>query len=113
HAERAIRANVLLGKRLVDLEPVVDPVGRWTPLRQLSRVFQEPGHLTHVSPAWSPRAPPPMRRAAAHAPAASCARCRAPACTRAGKSSGTSAASLPSSRGSTPRAGSPLLRNVS
>ena len=39
HAARALRADFLLGKRLVDLEPVVDALGDGTARRAASRVY--------------------------------------------------------------------------
>src|SRR5580693_1779640 len=50
HAARALRANLVLGKFLIDLEPVVHAFDDRTARRSFSRVFQETGCFTHAPP---------------------------------------------------------------
>src|ERR1035438_1336431 len=59
HATGTLLAKFLLGKILIDLEPVVDALGDRPAWGQLARVIHETGSLTHVAPAR--RAPEPIR----------------------------------------------------
>ena len=50
HATRALGLNFLVGKILVNLEPVVDTFGDRAALRKLARVFEEARDFTHARP---------------------------------------------------------------
>jgi hypothetical protein len=47
HATRALGLNFLIGKVLVNLEPIVDAFRDRTPLGKFARVFQEASSFTH------------------------------------------------------------------
>ncbi len=81
HAARALHGELVLGKVAVNLEPVVDALDDRAARGQLAGVFHETGGLTHAAPARSQ----PAWRLVRGCRGARCARCRARACTRAGK----------------------------
>src|SRR5215831_10142264 len=51
HAARALFAQLLFGKVLIDLEPVVHALEHWTARSRLAVIVHEAGCLTHVAPA--------------------------------------------------------------
>ncbi len=51
HATRPLLDQLELGKGMIDLVPVVQPIANRTPLRRLARELHKPGRLTHDSPA--------------------------------------------------------------
>ena len=50
HAARTLRAQLLFRKILIDLKPIVHPLGDGTTSRSFSRMLHESRRLTHGAP---------------------------------------------------------------
>src|ERR1700693_1007989 len=101
HAARALCADFVVGTFLIDLKPVVHPLGERTPCRSFACVFEKAGCFTHGQPRAAGVGAGDWRLGRTQPPASS----PALVCTRAGKPSQISAAFVASVPESTCRVG--------